>query len=126
MITKPKTRKAKAAKPAAPSSSSNREEDYATIEKWPRTKDENVLMVQAAEAGDDHPTDLRHTDELNRMKSRLFGLVATVEGAATNKRDGMPQLVFDVVKQMESCAKAFEAIHKPRLAKRGKGPREAA
>jgi hypothetical protein len=68
-------------------------------------------MVQAAEAGDEHLADLRHTDEFNRMTSRLFGLEATVAGAATfsnsDERDSVLQLVFDIVQQMESCAKAF-------------------
>jgi hypothetical protein len=117
-MTKPKTPEAEAE--TAAQTGDHSEEDCATAVRWTLPEDENVLMLQAAEAGDDRIADVRHCDELNRMKSRLFGLEAAVAGASTfsksNERNGVLQLMFDVVQQMENCAKAFGDVHDLRCA----------
>jgi hypothetical protein len=120
MSTKPK-RKAPA-KPAAPS----HDRDYPTIEKWQPAENENVLMIQAAEAGDDQLADLRHSDELGLMKLRLLGLEATITGADEGYWDGAQRLVSDISKQMENCsAEAFEYVRQLRRAKCDKDSQEA-
>ena len=58
-------------------------------------------------------SDIQHTDELHNMKHRLHGLKLLISaidfGSAWEKRDGVKQVVQDVVAAMEKCAEAFEA-----------------
>jgi hypothetical protein len=81
-------------------------------------------MMEAAEAGEDRIADLRHADELARMKSRVFGLEAAISGAAAfsecEERHGVLQLAFDIAQQMENCAEAFMNMHKLRCARANK------
>ncbi len=88
---------------------------------YPPVVDVNGRMKQAAEAGNDQVADLRHTDELNRMKSRLFGLEAAVAGASSfgdcDEREGVLQIISDVCHQMKNCAEAFENMRQLRLSK---------
>jgi hypothetical protein len=123
MTTKPKTRKAPAAEVAAPSRDSK--EDYATIEKWQPAEDENALMVKAAETGNDAVADLRHSEELNRMKLRVLGLETTIIAADEGFWDGVQQLVSDISQQMENCSGAFEYVRQLRRAKCDKDSQEA-
>ena len=63
-------------------------------------------------------SDLEHTDELNRMKFRLYALETAVSGARSfdngDERDGVLQLICDLAEQMRQCAEAFEAERKLR------------
>jgi hypothetical protein len=119
MTTKPKILKA-SVEPG------DGEEDYEASEKWSPAEDENVLMTQAAEAGDDQLADLRHSEELDRMKLRVLGLEATIMAADEGFRDGVQRLVSDISQQMENCSGAFEYVRQLRRAKRDRDSQEAA
>ena len=48
--------------------------------------------------------DLRHSEEIDRMKLRLLGLEATIIAADEGFWDGVQQLVSDISQQMENCS----------------------
>ena len=63
-------------------------------------------------------SDLDHIDELTRMKLRLHALETALCGARSfdkgDERDGILQLVCDLIERMTACAEAFEAEQKLR------------
>jgi len=70
-------------------------------------------MLEAADAGDYEDADLRHADELNRMKARLWGLVAAIMGDDGGD-GGAIQLAHDIAYQMDDCAEAFDDMRQRR------------
>jgi len=121
MTTKAKPRKP-AAKPAGPIPADEREKHaLAVAALFEQDNDDNSAMVKFAELGEDQIVDLRHVDELNRMKSRLYGIEATVIGVHGDSEDelelGILWLISDVVERMHQCAEAFEAVRQVRRAR---------
>ena len=76
----------------------------------------------------DKDFDRRHTDELDEMVARLWGLQAAVAGAIEGSGDwnGVMQLIGDVTEKMEQREKAFEDVRLQRLAKGRANSQQAA
>jgi hypothetical protein len=61
---------------------------------------------------DEPISSLDHSDELSRMKSRAWGLLLAIEGAALSRgpeRDGLLRIAQDVVDGMERLESSFDA-----------------